>query len=186
MIRLFDILVSLFCLLALSPLILVASCAIKSESRGPILFIQSRVGKHGVSFKIFKLRTMLVDAEVVGPRYTMADDPRVTRVGAWLRRTSLDEIPQLANVLLGQMSLVGPRPATPDQVSLYPSEAWTLRTSVKPGITGLAQARLRSDGSLNNQIKYDSFFVRRASSVGFYFKILVWTACIVFSRRGVN
>ena len=186
MTRVFDIIVSLFILLLFIPLFLALSFAIKAESRGSIFFVQSRVGKDRKNFKLFKLRTMRMDAEALGPLYTATDDPRVTRVGAWLRRTSIDEIPQLANVLLGEMSLVGPRPATPDQVRLYPSEAWILKTSVKPGITGLAQARLRSNGSLRNQIKYDSFFVQRGSSVGFYSKILLWTARIVLSRRGVN
>jgi exopolysaccharide biosynthesis polyprenyl glycosylphosphotransferase len=143
--RLFDVLVSAALLLLLSPVFVAAAIAIKLDSRGPVFFRQRRVGLNGREFWLYKFRSMYEDAEarraelehrneMVGPAFKLSDDPRVTRVGRLLRKTSLDEAPQFWNVLKGEMSVVGPRPPLPTEVRRY--ERWQRRRlSVKPGIT---------------------------------------------------
>jgi lipopolysaccharide/colanic/teichoic acid biosynthesis glycosyltransferase len=132
--RVFDILLSSLGLLFLSPLFLLLAAAIRLESPGPVFFRQERAGKGGIPFRIFKFRTMVSDAAEMGPSITAAGDPRITRVGRFLRRTKLDEFPQLINVLKGEMSLVGPRPEIPSYVALY-DERQRKVLSVRPGIT---------------------------------------------------
>jgi len=132
--RAFDFLCSSLGLLFLSPIFLLVSIAIYFESRGPVFFRQERVGKDGKSFRIIKFRSMVAGASEIGLKITTAGDPRVTRVGRFLRRTKLDELPQLINVWRGEMSLVGPRPEVPIYVALY-SERQTKVLSVRPGIT---------------------------------------------------
>jgi lipopolysaccharide/colanic/teichoic acid biosynthesis glycosyltransferase len=132
--RVFDILLSSLGLLFLSPLFLLLAVAIRLESPGPVFFRQERAGKGGIPFRIFKFRTMVSDAAEMGPSITAAGDPRITRVGRFLRRTKLDEFPQLINVLKGEMSLVGPRPEIPSYVALY-DERQRKVLSVRPGIT---------------------------------------------------
>lgn len=161
--RLFDIFASLCGLVVLAPLFALIALAIKLDSRGPVLFRQTRVGKGGKPFQIFKFRSMVPDAPKIGPFFTSDGDPRITRVGRLLRRTSLDELPQLLNVLLGDMSLVGPRPNVFDQRSQYTEEEWELRNSVLPGITGLAQATLRSSSTNEQRHSLDLDYVRRSS-----------------------
>jgi lipopolysaccharide/colanic/teichoic acid biosynthesis glycosyltransferase len=133
--RLLDVFVALLGLIVLAPVFLAIAVAIKLESPGPAFFRQSRVGCHGRLFRIWKFRSMVADAESKGPKITSAGDPRVTRVGRKLRRLKLDELPQLLNVLTGDMSLVGPRPETPEYVALYPRDAAAKVLSVRPGIT---------------------------------------------------
>jgi lipopolysaccharide/colanic/teichoic acid biosynthesis glycosyltransferase len=133
--RLLDLLAAGFALLLLAPLILALMLWIRVDSQGPALFRQQRVGRGGVSFRILKLRTMRPDAERVGPRVTGGNDDRITRAGRWLRRYKLDELPQLWNVLVGEMSFVGPRPEVPEYVRLYPVEVRDKVLSVRPGIT---------------------------------------------------
>lgn len=131
--RAFDIAVSALALLALSPLLLLVALVVKLDSPGPVFFRQERVGRHGVPFRIHKFRTMR--AAAAGLQITVGADPRITRSGAWLRRTRLDELPQLIDVLAGHMSLVGPRPEVPRYVALYPAGLRERALSVRPGIT---------------------------------------------------
>ena len=142
-----DIVLAMAALLALAPLRLGAALAIALETGLPVLFRQTRVGLNGREFGMYKFRSMVKNAAQVGPYFTTDNDPRITRVGRFVRRTSIDELPQLINVLKGEMSLVGPRPDVPAQRSLYTPVDWAQRCSVRPGITGLAQARYRSDST---------------------------------------
>jgi len=144
--RLFDIVCAALGLLLLAPLLLVLALWIKLDSPGPALFRQERVGRFGQTFQIHKFRTMRVDN--AGPQITVGADSRITRAGAWLRRTKLDELPQLWDVLRGEMSLVGPRPEVPRYVALYPAELRELVLSVRPGITDPASLRFRNESEL--------------------------------------
>jgi lipopolysaccharide/colanic/teichoic acid biosynthesis glycosyltransferase len=132
----------------LSPLLLLIALAIKLDSPGPVFYRQQRVGLHGAPFRIHKFRTMAHDPLASGPQITVGDDPRITRVGGWLRRTRLDELPQFIDVLTGRMSLVGPRPEVPRYVALYPPELRAKVLSVRPGITDAASLAFRDESSL--------------------------------------
>lgn len=145
--RIFDFFASLFGLIFLSPLFIAVSLAIVCTSRGGVFFKQTRVGKNGKPFKIYKFRTMVQNAESKGMQITVGDDARVTKVGRILRKTKIDELPQLINVLKGNMSLVGPRPEVPKYVALYNDEQKKV-LSVKPGITDLASIEYKDENSL--------------------------------------
>ena len=148
--RTFDFLASLFGLLLLSPLILCIAVWVKCDSKGPIFYRQVRVGKDGREFKLLKFRSMRMGADRAG-LLTLGDrDPRVTRSGFWLRNTKLDELPQLFNVLVGDMSLVGPRPEVPKYVALYTPEQREI-LSVRPGITDAASVEMRNEAELMAQ-----------------------------------
>lgn len=142
--RAFDLLAAFTGLLVLSPVLVVAALAVKLGSRGPVLFIQQRMGRNFQPFGIYKFRTMITDAERVGGQITFGRDPRITRVGHILRQTKLDELPQLVNVLVGQMSLVGPRPEVPRYVEMYQAD-YAHVLSVRPGITDLASLKYRDE-----------------------------------------
>ncbi|MBN3575785.1 sugar transferase [Vibrio neptunius] len=161
--RLFDVLLASVSILALSPVLLVTAMAIKVYDRGPILFKQKRVGINGVVFEIFKFRSMVVDADKIGGFQTSSSDNRITKIGKIIRKTSIDELPQLLNVLLGDMSLVGPRPNVPAQKSDYSEQDWNKRNSVKPGITGLAQALGRSDMTPELRTRLDLEYINNNS-----------------------
>lgn len=133
--RAFDLALALLGLLLLAPLLLLIALAIRLDSPGPALFRQERVGRHGTPFRIHKFRTMVADAPARGPAITVGDDARITRVGRWLRARRLDELPQLIDVLVGDMSLVGPRPEVPRYVALYPAALREAVLSVRPGLT---------------------------------------------------
>lgn len=133
--RLLDIVLAGAGLIALAPFLLLVALAILLESGRPVFFRQQRVGRHGRLFRIHKFRSMVADAPQRGPALTVGDDPRITRVGRWLRRTRLDELPQLIDVLAGHMSLVGPRPEVPQYVAQYPAALRERALSVRPGIT---------------------------------------------------
>jgi len=158
--RLMDVVLSGLALLVLSPLLLATAAAVAIDSGFPVLFRQVRIGRDGRTFGMFKFRSMVVNATAIGPFNTAADDPRITRVGRFIRRTSLDELPQLFNVLQGDMSLVGPRPDVPVQRALYNDTDFALRCSVRPGITGLAQVVLRSEGTEDQRRELDLRYVR--------------------------
>ncbi len=142
--RAFDVTVSAIALVMVLPLLVVIAVAIKLDSPGPILYQATRIGRGGIPFKVYKFRSMVANADRLGPGITAAGDRRVTRVGRILRRTKLDELPQLINVLRGDMSLVGPRPEDPRYVALYlPEEREVLK--VRPGITSPASVRYRHE-----------------------------------------
>jgi len=144
--RMLDLLGSALGLLLLSPLLLVVALWVKLDSPGPVMFRQERVGLRGRPFLIHKFRTMAADAPARGPQITIGADPRITAAGRFLRRSKLDELPQLWDVLRGAMSLVGPRPEVPRYVALYPEAARVLVLSVRPGITDLASLQYRDEG----------------------------------------
>ncbi len=146
--RLFDIALSLLALALLCPLLLAVALWVRLDSPGPVLFRQQRVGRGGRPFAILKFRTMQVNAEAAGLQITVGQDPRITRAGAWLRRSKLDELPQLLNVLRGEMSMVGPRPEVPRYVALYPADQRATVLSVRPGITDLASLAFRDESTL--------------------------------------
>jgi lipopolysaccharide/colanic/teichoic acid biosynthesis glycosyltransferase len=158
--RLVDIVLAAIALLLLGPLLLLTAAAVAVDSGFPVLFRQLRVGRGGREFGMLKFRSMVRNAAAIGPFNTSANDARITRVGRFIRRTSLDELPQLLNVLAGDMSLVGPRPDLPLQRSLYSDADWALRCSVRPGITGLAQVVLRSEGTEDQRRELDLRYVR--------------------------
>ena len=163
-----------------SPLLAAASLAIKAEDGGPVLYRQRRVGLHGVDFDLLKLRTMVVGAERQGAGWAVnAGDPRITRVGRVLRRLSLDELPQLWNVLRGDMSLVGPRPTLRYQVEQY-TERQRRRLDVKPGITGWAQIHGRASLPWDERIELDVWYVENRSP-WLDLKILLRTPLALFS-----
>lgn len=153
--RLFDIVLALLALLLFSPVMLAAALAVWLDSGRPVLFAQTRVGRGTQPFRLFKFRSMVVDAAQRGSHSTAQNDPRITRVGRLLRRSSVDELPQLLNVLRGDMSLVGPRPDVPAQRANYTEEQWALRHRVRPGITGLAQALYRSRATPQQRLQAD-------------------------------
>lgn len=146
--RLFDLLASGIGLLVLAPILLGISLAIKLESNGPVFFRQERVGRFGKNFRIHKFRTMVTDAERRGLQITVGSDARVTKVGAVLRKYKLDELAQLIDVFVGDMSLVGPRPEVPRYVACYPAEAREIVLSVKPGITDRASIEFKDENEI--------------------------------------
>lgn len=149
--RLFDLCCAAAGLVLLVPVLAAVALWVVWDSPGPALFRQQRVGRAGRLFHIVKFRTMHPRAETAGPPLTVGADGRITRAGHWLRRTKIDELPQLFNVLLGQMSLVGPRPEVPRYVALYPDDLRTLVLSVRPGITDRASIEFRDESTLLGQ-----------------------------------
>ncbi|GIW56089.1 MAG: glycosyl transferase [Nitrospiraceae bacterium] len=156
--RAVDLLVSAFGLILLTPVFFLITLAILVDDGPPVFFRQVRVGRAGKLFRIWKFRTMHVNAEVLGPKVTRAGDPRVTRVGRFLRRTKLDELPQLINVLRGEMSLVGPRPEVPEYVVLYDEVARRI-LDFKPGLTDPATLLLFNEEDVLAQSNRDDFYV---------------------------
>ena len=160
---LIDYILSLISTIVLSPIMLIIAIAIKIDSNGPVFFLQERLGKDGKVFKIIKFRTMVVNAESIGDGLSIKseDDERITKVGKFLRKTSLDELPQFINILKGEMSLIGPRPPAtyfPHKIEDYP-EFQLKRFDVKPGITGLAQVRFRNQATWDEKIEIDLEYI---------------------------
>jgi Undecaprenyl-phosphate glucose phosphotransferase len=184
--RVFDVIVGAAALTVLSPLMVTIAVGIKLTSRGPVLYRQERMGLDGRRFSMLKFRSMIPDAEAAtGPRWAVPDDPRRTGFGAWLRRWSLDELPQLINVLRGDMSLVGPRPERPSFVESFRGRVprYMLRHKVKAGITGWAQINgWRGNTSIEKRIEYDLYYIERWS-LGFDVKILLQTIWLGFRHR---
>ena len=188
--RFFDVVASALGLVALAPLFLLIAALIRVDSPGPILFRQLRVGLRGQTFLIWKFRSMHQDAEKFGPRWAQANDPRISRVGWWLRKTRLDELPQFVNVLRGEMSLVGPRPERPEFVKGLRSTIpyYDIRHTVRPGITGWAQVRFRYGASAEDahtKLQYDLFYVKRFS-LALDFQVLLETINVVLFGKGAH
>ena len=179
-----DIAVSSVALLLSSPLLGLAALAIRLESPGRAVYRQRRTGRDGVPFDVFKLRTMVDGAEHIGAGLAVnANDSRITRVGGLLRRTSLDELPNLLNVLRGEMSLIGPRPTLPVQVAQY-SERQRRRLAVKPGITGWAQVNGRASLPWAERIELDLYYIEHRS-LSLDLKILARTPAMVLGGGGL-
>lgn len=173
--RLFDVVVSGVLLVLTIPLFLLISVAIKLDSPGVVLYRQNRVGRYGKPFKIYKFRSMVSNADKIGNYFTTPGDVRVTQIGKFLRKTSLDELPQLLNVLRGDMSVVGPRPDVDAQRDFYSADEWELRHTLRPGITGLAQATVRSAATMEERKTLDLEYIRN-SSILLDLKIILKTA----------
>jgi lipopolysaccharide/colanic/teichoic acid biosynthesis glycosyltransferase len=191
--RAFDILLTLLALVTLWPVIAAIAAAVRLTSPGPAFFVQTRVGRHGARFGMVKFRSMYADAEArraallaesdrEGLCFKMKDDPRVTPLGRFLRRSSLDELPQLFNVLWGDMSLVGPRPALPQEVAAYPEHALG-RLAVLPGITGVWQVSGRAEVSFEQMVAMDLAYAKRPTVAG-DIAILARTVGVVLTGRG--
>ena len=173
--RIIDIVCSLMGLIVLGPVFIIVALVIKIESKGPIVFIQKRVGENGLTFNMYKFRSMVKNAEVLkenladknemnGPMFKIKEDPRITKVGKFIRRTSVDELPQLVNVLKGEMSLVGPRPSLPSEVINF--EEWMMkRLQVKPGLTCYWQVSGRNDIEFKEWMKLDVKYVEERSTL---------------------
>ena len=189
--RVFDITATLIGLVLIAPVMVLIAFAIKWTSPGPIVYRQERVGLFGDLFDIYKFRTMRVDAEANGPVWSLGDsDSRMTRVGAVLRRTHLDELPQLLNVLKGEMSLVGPRPERPHFVEELNRaiEGYSERLLIKPGMTGLAQVHYRYDTTIadvKRKVRFDRLYVKRLC-LALDARILAWTVLVVVTGRGIK
>jgi len=182
--RAIDIAVSSLALLVSAPVLALAALAIRLESRGPVIYSQRRAGLHGREFDVIKLRTMVDGAEHIGAGLAIdADDPRITRVGAFLRRTSLDELPNLLNVLRGEMSMIGPRPTLPAQVAQY-TPRQRGRLQIKPGITGWAQVNGRASLPWDERIELDLHYIDHRS-LSFDLKILWRTVAMVLGGSGL-
>jgi len=182
--RAFDIAVALLALAILSPVLLIAALAIKLGSRGPIVYRQRRVGLHGAEFEMLKLRTMVEGSDPVGVGTVVSrEDPRVTRAGRVLRRTSLDEIPNLVNVLRGEMAIVGPRPTIPAQVAGYTPHQHR-RHEVRPGITGWAQVQGRAGIPWEERIELDVWYVDHRN-VALDARILLRTLWLLITGHGL-
>lgn len=167
-----------------SPVVLACALAVRIDSRGPVLYRQQRAGRHGREFEIFKLRTMVVGAETMGAGMAVDEgDSRITRVGGFLRRWSLDELPNLWNVITGEMSLVGPRPTLPEQVREY-DDRQRGRLSVRPGVTGWAQVSGRASLPWSERIELDLWYVANAS-LRLDLRILLATVRMVFTGSGI-
>jgi lipopolysaccharide/colanic/teichoic acid biosynthesis glycosyltransferase len=191
--RFLDLILAAGALFVAAPLLILLGILIKFDSPGPVLYLSDRVGRKGSRFRCYKLRTMVVDADLQkdklrgandrqGPFFKLVNDPRVTRVGRWLRRTSLDELPQLINVIRGEMSLVGPRPHPVDDYVLYSIEHLR-RLDVSPGLTGLWQVTARSDPSFETNMALDLEYIENWS-LGLDFKILIKTIPAVLRAEG--
>jgi lipopolysaccharide/colanic/teichoic acid biosynthesis glycosyltransferase len=183
--RIVDVLVSGIALLILAVPLAAVALAIKLDDRGPVFFRQERVGKDGRAFRVWKFRTMVVDAVSKGLGVTVAEgDERITRVGRFLRDSGIDELPQILNVLVGEMSLVGPRPTLSYQVERY-SPFQKRRLEVRPGITSLAVVSGRNALSWNDRIDLDVWYIDHWSS-GLDLKILLRTLwCVLVTREGL-
>jgi lipopolysaccharide/colanic/teichoic acid biosynthesis glycosyltransferase len=203
--RAFDVAVAVILILLLSPLLIAVALAVRIDSRGPALFRQRRVGYREREFTLYKFRSMRVDADPRGHKeyvtalikgegenpnggrenlYKLAVDNRITPVGRWIRRWSLDELPQLFNVVKGDMTLVGPRPAIPYEVAEYPSW-YRRRFAVKPGLTGYWQVSGRSERTYEEMVRLDIEYAKRRT-LGLDLSILVKTPWVVLSRKGAE
>nr|WP_217077955.1 sugar transferase [Clostridium baratii] len=193
--RLIDLFGSVIGLIVLSPIILIVSLLIKFESKGPVIFSQDRIGKDGKVFKMYKFRSMVVNAEELkeklkeqnemsGPMFKMKEDPRVTKVGKFIRKTSIDELPQLINIVKGDMSLVGPRPSLPKEVKQF--EDWMMeRLEVKPGLTCYWQVSGRNNIDFEDWMKLDIKYVRERNTLT-DIKLIFITVFVLFGDENAR
>ena len=188
--RIFDIILCLTALIVLIPVWLIIAIAIKFDSRGPILFTQERRTQNGRIFKMYKFRSMVVNAESMGAGlFNYENDPRVTKVGRFLRNTSLDELPQLWNVVKGDLSLVGPRPCVSYELGDFDTlnKKYKKRFEVRGGITGIAQVKGRNENSWDEKVAYDNFYIDKFKKQGIWLdiKILAGTVAKVFKKEDI-
>ena len=193
--RIIDIVASFTGLIVLSPLMLVVSILIKLESKGEVIFKQKRVGLNGKEFYMYKFRSMVINAEELkaelesqnemsGPMFKMKDDPRITKIGKFIRKTSIDELPQLINVIKGDMSLVGPRPSLPKEVEEF--ETWMReRLEVKPGLTCIWQISGRNSIDFEDWMKLDIKYVRERSFT-LDMKLILKTVLVLFGDKNAH
>lgn len=184
--RILDFTLSLLALIVLSPIMLILAIIIKIDSKGPIFFLQERLGRNGKVFKIIKFRTMIVNAEQSGLKLKGENDNRITKFGNILRKTSLDELPQLINVIKGEMALIGPRPPVtyhPHKFEEYP-EHQIHRFDVRPGITGLAQIRVRNNATWDERIEIDLEYIEKITFAK-DFKILIDTVVKTIKKENI-
>lgn len=186
--RILDVIISFFTLLFLTPVLIIVSVIIKLDSKGPVFYRQIRVGRKGKEFQMYKFRSMIAAAEEYGPEWSGENDPRITRIGKVLRRTYIDEVPQMINVLKNEMSLIGPRPERPFFVEQLKKEIpyYYKRLTVKPGITGWAQIKHKYDSSLEDvktKIQYDFYYIENMS-LKLDFKIMINTIIVIFLMKG--
>ena len=189
--RCFDVLSSAIAIILLVPVWIVIAVAIKVDSKGPVLFRQGRRTKNGRIFNMYKFRTMVVNAEKLGTGlFSYDNDPRVTKVGKFLRSTSLDELPQLFNVIKGDISIVGPRPCVAYELGDFDTlnKKYKKRFSVLSGITGLAQCKGRNENSWDEKVTLDNEYIDRFEKEGILLdaKILWWTIAKVFHKSNIN
>ncbi len=180
--RVLDILVALLVLTILSPLLFITSLLIKIENKGPVFYRAERIGKNKEKFLMYKFRTMSINADQTGPWFTKKNDDRITKIGLYLRKYSLDELPQLINVINGDMSLIGPRPYAPQQLEMFESTFICERHMIRPGITGLAQVSGRSGLTKEQAKKLDLIYVENCSFL-MDLKVLFATIVIVLSAK---
>ncbi|WAA13977.1 sugar transferase [Fervidibacillus halotolerans] len=185
--RLFDIIFAIIGLILSSPILLIVAILIKFESPGPVFYKQERLGLRGRSFQVIKLRSMVVDAEKNGAKWADKDDPRVTKIGKFIRKTRIDEIPQLWNVLIGEMSLIGPRPERPMFTAQFNKEipGFINRLQVKPGVTGWAQVNGGYDITPKEKLELDLQYIRNMNIL-LDLKIILKTIKIVFTGNGAR
>jgi lipopolysaccharide/colanic/teichoic acid biosynthesis glycosyltransferase len=188
--RIFDLAIAIVALAIVWPFLLLISALIRLDTKGPVLFVQDRIGKDGTVFRMYKFRTMVVNAEHTGTGLcSYPGDPRVTKVGRYLRAASLDELPQLYNVLTGPMSIVGPRPAVTYELGDYATlnDHMKIRFSVKPGITGLAQVSGRNGLDWSQKAALDNLYVERFGRLGIIedIVIVIKTVWVILSMRNV-
>jgi len=179
--RVFDVLVGLLATIVCAPLLVLLAIIIRASSKGPALFVQTRVGLHGAPFRMVKFRTMYCEEPAYALKPAHMRDPRITPIGRWLRRTSLDELPQLLNVLIGHMSLVGPRPEMPFIVARY-TDLQRERLKVKPGITGLWQLSADRRVPIHENMDYDLYYINEQS---FLLDIVILIQTLFFAFRGI-
>lgn len=188
--RLFDVVLSFVTIVLLIPLWIAVAIAIKMDSEGPVFFCQERLTRNGKQFKMYKFRTMIVNAEHSGTGlFNYVNDPRVTRVGRFLRDTSIDELPQLLNVIKGDLSIVGPRPPVTYELGDYMTlnRKYKKRFSMRGGITGLAQVKGRNENSWDEKVTYDNQYISLFEKQGIWIdiKIILETIVQVFSRKNI-
>ena len=180
--RIIDIILSLIGIILLFPLFLIISLLIKIDSKGPVIFKHRRLGKNCEPIYVLKFRTMVDNAVSLGPQYTTSNDTRITKIGKFLRKTSLDELTQLFNILKGDMSIIGPRP---DAYTDTPTDIQRKRTKVLPGVTGLAQVNGRSNLDEETRGNYDLEYIEKYSFI-YDLKIFIKTILIVILGKGTN